>query len=101
MIIGTCSYCGGDVVDEYRNKPWFATTPPPPPGCTRCGATAGRFGGAPLPVIPTTPARTPDKSFREFAKQFSFVQGAHYDTIEHAGDRPVHLFLHRLMQGAQ
>ncbi len=35
--IGSCSICGGDVM-AYTGA-WFSVNPPPPPECSKCGAT--------------------------------------------------------------
>lgn len=34
--IGTCSICGGDVIEFIG--PWHSITEPPEPNCSRCGA---------------------------------------------------------------
>lgn len=34
--IGTCSICGGDVMDHVGA--WGSITPPPPATCNKCGA---------------------------------------------------------------
>lgn len=45
--------CGGDVIDPTDGA-WMSVLPPPPPKCSKCGATVARG-----PVLPMVPAIKP------------------------------------------
>lgn len=54
--LGTCSICGGDVMDVDSGE-WFSTAPFPPPTCRSCGAVTAASRRDVIPMVPVPAGR--------------------------------------------